>query len=166
MNKELSCTAIKYLGGLAFVVALLIHLITYLYFQIGGSLYVVMHCGIFILYILFSQLPGNKGFRTTFNNKDRDNPLYLVVKAFGVYCVLNFGICLVLLKFGAPDIWEGQFVLQNKGQLIEIITETDYYKYQSYVTRLFSGFWMLMYLNIVSQCIDFLNRFKNKNHFK
>lgn len=58
------------------------------------------------------------------------------------YTFLNFFLSVLQLP-GSPDSAGNEFVLMNKGQVIRVITETEFRHLQSVETRGFSGHWML-----------------------
>jgi hypothetical protein len=61
-----------------------------------------------------------------------------------IYAIINFSL-VFLSQTGTPDIKDGQYILQNRGQLIRIITEQEYHHYQANEARGFSGHWIAFY---------------------
>jgi hypothetical protein len=64
------------------------------------------------------------------------------VPIFGLYIILNFIICINLLKAGGPEISNGKYVISSHGSVIREITFEDYKRYRAIEVRLFSGHWM------------------------
>jgi hypothetical protein len=61
-----------------------------------------------------------------------------------IYAIINFSLAF-LSQTGTPDIKDGQYILQNHGQLIRIITEQEYHHDQANEARGFSGHWIAFY---------------------
>lgn len=73
--------------------------------------------------------------------------LFAMIGVFFVYGLINFGIFMHLLNEGTPTAKDdGTFVLQDHGTLIRSITEDEFHRHRAYVTRGFSGHWMIFYL--------------------
>lgn len=83
--------------------------------------------------------------------------LKIVCGIFIAYAAVNFALGIGLSQGGAPDIWDGRYVLQNKGTLIRELTAQEYQLHQAYEVRIFSGHWMVFYLLIAaaySSCLS------------
>jgi hypothetical protein len=119
--------------------------------------------GIFLFFLLFiglSMMSGNMGLRIRFGEdvtKNANKIISTMGKIFGVYCIFNFGICLYLLEFGSPDVWDGVMVLQNRGAFIRNLTGDEYLHMKAYEMRLFTGFHVLVYLHLVWLVSGLLN---------
>ena len=71
---------------------------------------------------------------------------------YGVICALlfyyvfvNFIVFMAKSKGGVPDVWNGEFVLQNKGKFIKNITEAEYTAFKINEFRGASGHWLFFY---------------------
>jgi hypothetical protein len=76
----------------------------------------------------------------------KETPTWMSVIAVGgfLYAVVNF-ILFITSQGGTPDIVNGQYVLQNHGQIIETLTEQEFQHYKANEVRGFSGHWILFY---------------------
>ena len=134
MSRKTGYYTIGILGTLLLCLSLIVHLMTYFYITIHESYSII---GIFLFFALFiglALISGNMGLRIRFGEdvtKNANKILYTMGKIFGVYCIVNFGLCLYLLEFGSPDIWDGVMVLQNRGAFIRNLTEDEYLPYES-----------------------------------
>lgn len=69
----------------------------------------------------------------------------LIIAAVGfVYAIINFNH-FAASQPGTPDLQNGQYILQNHGQLIKNISEQEYHHYKANELRLFSGHWIAFY---------------------
>jgi hypothetical protein len=48
-------------------------------------------------------------------------------------------------QIGSPSIKDGQYILENHGTFIKILTEAEYNHFQANIVRGFSGHWLLFY---------------------
>jgi hypothetical protein len=71
--------------------------------------------------------------------------LALAAAAFA-YAVLNFGLFFVHSEGGAPEVVNGAYVLADHGRVIRALTAAEFREQQTYITRGFSGHWMLFFL--------------------
>ena len=69
----------------------------------------------------------------------------IVIKLAVAYAFVNFALFL-FTQGGTPEIRGGQFVLMDHGTFIRALSEQEYYLARSYVTRGFSGHWIVFYL--------------------
>ena len=69
----------------------------------------------------------------------------IIISAIGfIYAIINF-MLFAAGQPGVPDIQNGQYVLQNHGQLIRTLTEQEYHHYKANEARGFSGHWIAFY---------------------
>ena len=73
-------------------------------------------------------------------------PSWLIVITIAgfFYAIINF-MLFIASRLGSPDIQNGQYVLQNHGQLIKTLTEREYHHYKANELRGFSGHWIAFY---------------------
>ncbi|MEN2400167.1 hypothetical protein GKZ90_0010285 [Flavobacterium sp. MC2016-06] len=76
----------------------------------------------------------------------KETPTWMAIIAIGgfFYAVINF-MLFMFSQIGTPDIKNGQFILQNHGQLIKTLTEQEYHHYKANEVRGFSGHWIAFY---------------------
>lgn len=126
-----------------FIASLLVHLLTFA--GINAADYVswvwVLHLGIFVGII---PLIGKDLRSEVLAPMPRWAKVAVIF--FTAYAVINFILFIVLSTAGAPDIWDGKYVLHRHGSLIRELSEREYHLQQAYVLRGFSGHWMFFYL--------------------
>ena len=76
----------------------------------------------------------------------KETPTWMTIIAGAgfFYAIINF-LLFFASHGGTPDIKDGQFILQNHGQLIKTVTEQEYYHYKANEVRGFSGHWIFFY---------------------
>jgi hypothetical protein len=76
----------------------------------------------------------------------KDIPTWIILLALGgfFYAGINF-ILFISSQEGTASIKDGQFVLQNHGQLVRILTKQEYHHYSANEVRGISGHWILFY---------------------
>lgn len=76
----------------------------------------------------------------------KDKPIWLTVMAAGgfIYALINFAL-FMSSQIGVPTVENGQYILQNHGQLIKAITAIEYHHYKANELRGFSGHWLAFY---------------------
>lgn len=154
------------LSIIGFVLALCAHIATF--FGINPLLlcpYVwLLHVGIFLgilpLLVISHKTDGTRFGRISIKAVFESVPKWLkgLFSMISIYAVMNFGLSAILLGGGSPELWDGAYVLQNKGEYIRALTEIEYHLYQSYEVRLFSGHWMLFYFFLSTAYYSYLNR--------
>jgi hypothetical protein len=60
-----------------------------------------------------------------------------------IYVFANFINCMIGMEFGGPHIENGQYLLKNHGNIIRVLSETEFIKMKAYELRLFSGHWLI-----------------------
>ena len=107
-----------------------------------------LHVGIFVVFLPFVTM-----LKRTFNRQSRLAdmkavfPSWLLACCFAlmVYVGVNFALALVALGGGSPAVRDGQYVLQDHGRLVRVITATEYEAARAQEARLFSGHWIFFY---------------------
>jgi hypothetical protein len=76
----------------------------------------------------------------------RQTPTWLTIIAIGgfFYAIINFNL-FMNSQLGNPDIKDGQYILENHGQLIKTLTEQEYHHCKANEVRGFSGHWLAFY---------------------
>ena len=137
------------LSAIGFIGSLLVHFGSIFAFKVVATNYsFLLHLGIFVVFTPFIIYLNNG--KTMYNFMaafTKIVPLkYVVVCALlFFYVFVNFIIFMAKSKGGVPDIWKGEFVLQNHGKLIKHITESEYQAFKMNEFRGFSGHWLFFY---------------------
>jgi hypothetical protein len=141
---------------LGFGTSLIVHLITFLGFNV--SQYVpwvwVLHLGIFVVYFPMMFAPVMWGFRRHFWRRFFA-PMPPLARYMGygffAYAIINFVIFFAFTKEGSPDIREGKYILHTDGRVenqrvIRELSKEEYDLRMDRILRGFSGHWMIFYL--------------------
>jgi len=121
----------------------------------------LLHIGIFIVWIpVVLDLKNNEelqaykqsGMTNRMNPIEfykivfKETPTWMSIIAIGgfFYAFINF-MFFMSSQSGTPDIKDGQYILQNHGQLIKTLTLQEYHHYKANEVRGFSGHWILFY---------------------
>lgn len=147
-----------YITVVCWVISLLTHILALADFDVAEKFPFIwlLHIGIFVVIVSAIFV-----FRKSLQLQDeqiKSNPL----KVFGtllkgtpywligigiagfIYALINFSL-FASSQIGTPDIQNGHYVLQEHGQLIKTITETEYHHYKANEVRGFSGHWIAFY---------------------
>lgn len=141
------------LGGIGLGLSLLVHFLTYLNINLLAKIppLWLLHMGIFGLFVpmLFSIRLADPQRRFTWRTFFAPMPFVaklLVAVTLG-YVLLNFVLFMGLTEGGGPSVAaDGRYVIENHGTVIREITADEYAQQLTYVTRGFSGHWLLFYL--------------------
>jgi hypothetical protein len=138
------------LGG--FIISLTVHALTYV--GIDTATYFppiwALHLGIFVVFVPFvitvqpiQRANSRNPIRAVFANV----PLWakVILGMIFVYAIINFMLFMGLSEGGSPSIENGRFILQSHGTFIRELTESEYNWQLAYITRGFSGHWLLFY---------------------
>lgn len=149
------------LAALGLILGLIVHIVSILGIYIGDSIPFiwVLHLAIFIVWLpTILELRKNKEFMAA-DAKSKRNPLkffqmmfknapapvmYLTMFFF-IYSFINFFIFMQIEMNGVPDIIDGQYVINNHGSIIKMLTEAEFYKIKANELRGYSGHWLLFY---------------------
>lgn len=108
----------------------------------------VLHVGVFIVFVPF-VLSSRKALGAKPSLSDvralMPNWVILVGAAVFAYAIVNFAIFIAAMDGGSPSILEGKYVLQNHGNFIREITQTEYAAFRANELRGFSGHWLVFY---------------------
>jgi hypothetical protein len=151
-----------YLAAGGWVISFIVHLLSFAGIDVAARIPAIwlLHIGIFLVWLpailflrrnrRFTQGTYNRGFalnpvsyvKLLFGNIPR--PL-LVIGIFGFfYAFVNFLVVMIPMH-GTPDIKDGHYILESKGQLIRTLTETEYHSLRAQILRGFSGHWLAFY---------------------
>ncbi len=151
-------------AAIFWVISLSVHLAALICdYDASGSFPFVwlLHIGIFAVWLPtvfilrddadFQELKKNSSFGVAKHIKFiksifKKRPTWMMVLAiFGfAYAFINF-LLFAMSQPGTPGIRDGQYILQNHGQLIKTLTEAEYNHYLANVMRGFSGHWIAFY---------------------
>ena len=76
---------------------------------------------------LLKEMIYNDGLTERIKEEDK-LWLYVLSMALPIYCIGMFILSIILNKHGSPQILNGQYVLAYKGELIEVLTKSEYTK--------------------------------------
>lgn len=147
-----------YLAVTGWILALLVHILSLADIDVKQTVPFVwlLHIGVFIVWIpVIFSLKENVEIKPMGKSMNaigfykiifKETPTWMKVIAGAgfVYAFINF-MLFAASPSGTPDIKDGQFILQNHGQVIRTITEYEYHHYKANVMRGFSGHWIFFY---------------------
>lgn len=157
--------ALLFLSAIGLILSSTVHLSTYFGINpehLFPGLW-ALHGGIFIVLLpmfkLYRLQTGNQfaSFSASETVKYAPTWMKVLLNILIIYTAVNFGLLFVHLEGGAPDIWDGHYVLQNKGSLIRELTLEEYELKRLYEVRGFSGHWLLFYFYPVAAYYSYLN---------
>ncbi len=67
------------------------------------------------------------------------------IKLFGLFFLVHFIVFLVQSHAAAPAIQDGQYVLDNHGRVVKVLTASEYLSLKGAELRLFATGWMFFY---------------------
>jgi hypothetical protein len=152
-----------YLAAAGWTLSLIINIFSIAGVDLGEifPLIWLFHIGVFAVWIpLIFNLRNNELLmsyqRSDFLQKMNPNWLFKIVfkntppwmtaiSVGGFFYVFVNSILGETFQNGTPQIKDGQFILQNHGDLIRILTEHEYHLYKANEIRGFSGFWIAFY---------------------
>ena len=110
---------------------------------------VALHIGIFALVLSIvvferSALMGNNLFWKEFEQRTPDWVI-LGIKLLGALFGIIFVLFLILSRAASPEIQNGDFVLNNHGHIVAVLTETEYLVLKGWELRFFASGWMFAY---------------------
>jgi hypothetical protein len=115
---------------------------------------IVIHVGVFVLFIPmcfqnYASLKDRSFFWSEFSN---GRPKWVVptIKLIGLFFVVHFVLFLIESHAASPQIKDGQYVLDNHGQIQQIITQREYLHLKGAELRLFATGWMCFYFVLLA----------------
>ena len=89
-------------------------------------------------------------YNLKFDNFIKEIPLWIKLCCAIVfaYSIINVVFSSAATEFGSPDIWNGRYVLQNKGTFIRDITETEYLSLVNYEFKIFTSVWIATFCSL------------------
>jgi hypothetical protein len=152
-----------YLALTGWTLGLLVHILSLLGIDVNETVPFVwlLHIGIFVVWLpvvldlkkntelqeyqqsgMLKKMNPIGFFKIIF----KETPTWMTIIAVAgfFYAFINFMLFLAT-QSGTLDVKDGQYILQNHGQLIKILTEQEYHHYKANEIRGFSGHWILFY---------------------
>jgi hypothetical protein len=109
----------------------------------------VLHIGVFILLlpmyaVEYSSIKDRTFFWAGFA---QGVPKWVVrsIKLLGLFFIFHFVWFLVQSHAASPELKNGGFVLNNHGQIVKVLTQSEYLKLKGEELRLFATGWMFFY---------------------
>ena len=110
---------------------------------------VILHVGVFLLLIPMHGLEWSAIQERTFYWKGFSAlmPKWVVpaIKLIGVFCMANFALFLIQSHAASPEIINGEYVLNNHGEIVRVLTRLEYLHLKGAELRLFASGWMFFY---------------------
>ena len=152
-----------YFAVTGWTLGLIVHLVSLLGIDVTEKIPFIwiLHIGIFVVWLptilnlrkneklkefsqsgLLTRMNPLVFFKMIFQN----TPTWLTLIAISgfLYAIVNF-MLFMTSQLGVPDVKDGQYILQNHGQLIKTLTEQEYHHYKANQLRGFSGHWIAFY---------------------
>ena len=106
----------------------------------------LLHLGIFAIAIPLILVERGEG-----PNRPRGEPRWAVrcSQALFVLFVVMFLTFLVLSHAAAPEIVNGEYVLNSHGKIVGYISKKDYLSLTGWELRLFASGWILVYYKLM-----------------
>ena len=67
------------------------------------------------------------------------------INVIRLFCMAHFVVFLVQSRMASPEIINGQYVLNNHGQIVRVLTRYEYLRLKGAELRLFASGWMFFY---------------------
>jgi hypothetical protein len=105
--------------------------------------------GIFVLLLLMYALDyeavTDRGF--FYKGFSDGMPKWVIptITVFGLFFAIHFVLFLIESHAASPQIKDGQYVLDNHGQIMKVISQRDYLHLKGAELRLFAAGWMFFY---------------------
>lgn len=110
---------------------------------------ILLHVGVFVLLLPMYAVEYSRVLERTFFWKGfaRGMPKWVVpgIKLLGLFFVIHFVLFLMQSHASAPEIKNGQYVLDDHGRIVKTLTQSEYYTLKGAELRLFATGWMFFY---------------------
>ena len=111
---------------------------------------IVLHIGIFVLLLPIYAVEYSTVRQRTFFSKGfaRGMPRWVVpsTKLLALFFAVHFVLFLAQSHGSAPEIKNGEYVLNDHGKIVKTLTQSEFYKLKGAELRLFATEWMFFYL--------------------
>lgn len=114
----------------------------------------LLHGGIFLLFIPmvaveYAAIKASVFFSTEFL-RGKPRGVILGIRASFALFLIIFVLFLGLSHGASPQIRDGQFVLDNHGQIVRPLSQTEYVNLKEWELRMFASGWMCFYLTLAA----------------
>ncbi|MCL2294985.1 MAG: hypothetical protein FWC36_09000 [Spirochaetes bacterium] len=162
-----------YFSLLLAIISIIVHGSTYFLNEYYGaySLVFIIHILIFIPFAIMVLQRKNNFTNISIKSKNPylsilrilipngNNFIYAIIGIVFLYAFINFFATLFLHVInGVPEIIDGKYVLNRKGEITEI-TQAEYFMQKFHVLRLYSGHWILF--SIIPMIYFYFNKKRN-----
>jgi hypothetical protein len=110
---------------------------------------IVFHIGIFVLLLPMFAVEYSTVRQRTFFWKGfaQEMPRWVVpsIKLLGLFFAVHFVLFLTQSHASAPEIKNGEYVLNDHGKIVKTLTQSEFYKLKGAELRLFATGWMFFY---------------------
>jgi hypothetical protein len=110
---------------------------------------IVLHIGIFVLLLPMYAVEYSAIRQRTFFSKGfaRGMPGWVVpgIRWLALFFTVHFVLFLTQSHASAPEIKNGEFVLNDHGKIVKTLTRSEFYKLKGGELRLFATGWMFFY---------------------
>jgi hypothetical protein len=111
---------------------------------------IVLHVGVFILFIPmclqnYNSLSDRSFFWSNFS-KGRPKWVVPTIKWIGLFFFIHLLLFFVESRASAPQIKDGQYVLDDHGQIKQVLNQREYLHLKGAELRLFAAGWMSFYV--------------------
>jgi hypothetical protein len=109
-----------------------------------------LHLGVFAVMLPLFAVERSAIRNGTFfwNGFSQGKPNWVVpaIKLLGLFFAVHFVLFLVQSHAASPAIRNGEYVLNNHGEILRTLTRSEYFHLKSAELRIFASEWMFFYL--------------------
>jgi hypothetical protein len=139
------------LAALGFLAAVIVHALTFVSINAADIVPGVwlLHFGCFAVFVpFFLSFRRIYGAKPSYRELLSTMPVWAAVLVIGLaaYAIVNFVLFLGLSEGATAEVRNGHYVLHRHGTVLRELSADEYRAQKVYVTRGFSGHWMLFYL--------------------
>lgn len=110
---------------------------------------IILHIGVFFFYCRYIYRTNSALRRASFFWKEfgRGMPKWVVptINSLGAFFIIHFIVFLWLSHAASPEIKDGNYVLNNHGHILRMITKSEYLRLKGGELRLFATGWIFFY---------------------
>jgi hypothetical protein len=139
-------------AGLGVLAGVFVYVLTFFGLTLkkeGFHWFVLLHVGVFVLIAQVFFLEGSAFQTGTFFWKKfaAAMPRWAVplIKWLGGLAITHFVLFLVLTRATSPEVKDGQYVLNNHGQITGVLSEEQYLRLKEWELRMFAAYWIFFY---------------------
>jgi hypothetical protein len=109
----------------------------------------VLHICVFVLLFSVYRSTGGwvKNYASFWQRYSQGVPRWIgpAVKLLAVFFAIHFCLFLIQSHAASPQIKDGQYVLDNHGQILKVLTPQEYFRLKGAELRLFATGWLFFY---------------------